>query len=120
MSLPLRPTSAHSLRRQAHAIEIGLRDAEIVEFAHGIGLQIDADAERAHLAHRFEDDARHADLMQRQRRRQPADAAAGDEYGVIHYADLLSATPNPGQGRYCPFLNPIAAVDQHASGLTGR
>lgn len=37
-------------------IEIALGDAEIVEFAHGIGLQIDADAERAQCAHRFERD----------------------------------------------------------------
>ncbi len=70
---------------QADAIEVGLRDAEVVELAHRVGLQVHADAQRAHLAHRLEHDARHADLVQRQRRRQPADAAAGDEYGVIHY-----------------------------------
>jgi hypothetical protein len=46
-------------------------------------LQIDADAERAHVAHRFEDDARHADLMQRERGREPADAAAGNDHAII-------------------------------------
>ena len=41
---------------QAHAIELLLGNAEIIEFAHGVGLQIDADAERAHFRHGFEDD----------------------------------------------------------------
>ena len=65
---------------QAHAIEVGLRDAEIVNLAHSVRLQIDAYAERAHLAHRFEYDARHADLVEGKRRCQPANAAAGDNY----------------------------------------
>ena len=73
------PDQRPFLGRQADAVEVGLRDAEVVELAHGVGLQVDADAERAHLAHRLEHDAGHADLVQRQRRRQPADAAAGDE-----------------------------------------
>ena len=77
------PDQRPFLGRQAHAVEVGLREAEIVELAHGVGLQIDADAERAHLADRFEDDAGHADLVQRQRCRQPADAAAGDDDAIF-------------------------------------
>ena len=79
------PDQRPFLGGQTDAIEVGLRDAEVEELAHRIGLQVDADAQRAHVAHRLEDDAGHADLVQRQGRRQPADAAAGDEYGVVHY-----------------------------------
>ena len=86
MSLPLRPTSAHSCAGRPTAAEIGLADAEIVELAHRIGLQVDADAERPHLAHRLEDDAAHADLVEGERGCQPADAAAGDEHEVVGQA----------------------------------
>ena len=51
------PNQRPFFRRQADAVEVGFGDAEVIEFAHRIGLQIDADAERAHLADRFEDDA---------------------------------------------------------------
>ena len=63
-----------------------MRDAEIVNLAHGVRLQVDADAERAHLAHRFEYDTRHADLVERKCGRQPANAAAGDDYLIIRHA----------------------------------
>ena len=63
MSLPLSPTSAHSFAGRPTPVEILLGDPEIVELAHGVGLQIDADAERAHVPHGFEDDAGHADLV---------------------------------------------------------
>ena len=85
MSLPFSPTSAHSLAGKPDTVEVGLRDAEIVKLAHGVRLQIDADAERAHLAHRFEYDAWHADLVERQCRRQPANAAAGNNYWIIRH-----------------------------------
>ena len=62
-----------------------MRDAEIVNLAHSVRLQIDAYAERAHLAHRFEYDAWHVDLVERKRRRQPANAAAGDNYQIIRH-----------------------------------
>ena len=71
------------LCRQAHAVEIVLGDAQINEFPHGIGLQIDADAERAHVPDGFEDDAGHADLVKRQGGRQATDAAAGDDYRIV-------------------------------------
>ena len=61
-------------------------DAEVVELAHGVGLQIDADAERRASRDRLEDDARHADLVQRQGRRQSANPAAGDEHRMIGHA----------------------------------
>jgi ATP dependent DNA ligase domain len=41
---------------------VGLRDAEIVNLAHGVRLLIDAYAKGMHLAHRFEYDAWHADF----------------------------------------------------------
>jgi hypothetical protein len=74
--LPLSPTNA----------EIALCEAEIVEFSHGIGLQIDADAERAHIPDRFVDNAGHANLAERQSCREPANAATGNDYKVIHQA----------------------------------
>jgi hypothetical protein len=64
---------------QPDAVEICLGEAEVVKLAHRIGLQIDADPERPHLADRLKHDAGHADLMERQRGGKPADAAARDE-----------------------------------------
>ena len=91
--------------RQADAIEVPLRNAEVVEFPHRIGLQVDADAQRSHLAHRLEHDARHADLMQGERRRQPADAAAGDEYGIVcHGPACYLRCPIPAEPARTRFL----------------
>jgi hypothetical protein len=55
----------------------GLRDAQVIELADRVGLQVHAGSQRTHLAHRPEHDARHSDLVQRQRHRLRADAAAG-------------------------------------------
>jgi hypothetical protein len=38
MSLPFRPTSAQLFRRHADLVELYLRNAEVIELAHGIGL----------------------------------------------------------------------------------
>ena len=81
----IQPHQRPFLGGQADAVEVGLRDAEIVKLAHGVRLHVDADAERAHLAHRFEYDTGHADLVQRQCRRQPANAAAGDDDLIIRH-----------------------------------
>ena len=90
---------------QADLVEVRLGDAEVVKLAHGVRLQVDADAERAHLAHRFEDGARHADLMQRERGGEPADAAAGDDHAIIghcHHASSPQLTRSLGAGRDSP------------------
>jgi hypothetical protein len=44
---------------------------------------VDGDAERLQLGHALEHFGGNADLMQAERQRQPADAAAGDEYGHV-------------------------------------
>jgi hypothetical protein len=67
--LPLRPTSAHSRAWQADAVEQVGVEAQVEQLAHGIGLQVDAHAQRLELGHGFEDDAGHADLVQRERQR---------------------------------------------------
>ena len=54
-------------------------EAERGQLADGIGLQIDAVAERAQRRHRVIDAAGDADLMQAQRLRQSGDAAADDD-----------------------------------------
>jgi hypothetical protein len=48
-------------------------------------LQIDADAERAHFPDRFEDDAGHADLVEREAQRESPDAAARDQHRIIRH-----------------------------------
>lgn len=53
---------------------------QLVELAHGVGLQVDAHAQRLQLGHRLEDDAGHTDLVQRQRQRHAADPTSGDQY----------------------------------------
>ena len=80
------PNQRPFLGGEADPVEVMRGDAEIVEFAHGVGLQVDADAERAHFADRFEYDARHTDLMQREGCRQSADAATGDDNAAVAHA----------------------------------
>ena len=53
-------------RGHANLVELCFRDAEVVELAHRVGLQVDADTERLHLAHGLEHQARHADLVKRE------------------------------------------------------
>ncbi len=57
-----------------------LLQAEFAELAHGVRQKVDADAERHHLRRRFEDAARDSGLVQAERQRQPADAAAHDQH----------------------------------------
>ena len=61
--------------------------AELDQFAHRMRQHVDADAERPQLGHAFKNPGRNADLVQAERQRQPADAAARDEYG--HVTPLL-------------------------------
>ena len=86
-------------RRQADTIHLGRADAEIIEFAHGVRLEVDADAEWTHFAHGFVDDAGNPDLLQGQRRRQTADAAAGDDHGICRHCFLSCRVQyRPGAG----------------------
>ena len=55
--------------------------AEFDQLAHRMRQHVDADAERSQLRHALEYARGNADLVQAERQRQPADAAAGDEYG---------------------------------------
>ena len=93
----VQPDQRPFLRGQADAVEVGLAEAEVVELAHGVGLQVDADAERAHLAHRLEHDAGHTDLVQRERGREPADAAARNKDWFVGHAHPIR---KPRGGHY--------------------
>jgi hypothetical protein len=66
-------------RLQPDGVEHGFVETQVEQLAHGVGLQVDAHAQRLQFGHGFEHGARHADLVQRQRQRQAADAAAGDQ-----------------------------------------
>ena len=65
-----------------------LPEAHFVELAHGVGLEVDAGADRADLWNRFEDPAVNAGLMQAQRHRHSADAAAYDD--GFHFIPLAT------------------------------
>src|SRR5712671_239293 len=64
-----------------------VEQAEFDQLAHRVRQHVDADAERLQFGDALEYFGRNADLMQAERQRQPADAAAGDEYG--HETPLL-------------------------------
>ncbi len=70
-------------RRQADGGQLRVVDAQVHQLAHGIRLQVDAHAEWLEFRHRLVDDARHADLVQRQGQRHAADAAAGNQHGLL-------------------------------------
>lgn len=69
-------------RLQADGVEHVVAEAQVVQLAYGVGLQVDADAQRLQLGHGLEDDARHADLMEGERGGHATDAAASDEDGA--------------------------------------
>src|SRR5690606_4975341 len=60
--------------------------AQLVELAHGIGLQVDADSQRLDLGDTFEDVARHADLVQRERSAETADTGARDQNRTVAHS----------------------------------
>ena len=65
-------------RGQAHLAQHIGANPKIEQLAHGIGLQVDAHAQRLDLGHRLEHGAGHTDLMQRQRQCHAANATACD------------------------------------------
>jgi hypothetical protein len=68
-------------------------DAQVEQLAHGVGLQVDAHAQRLAAAARLRrHDAGHADLVQGEGQRHAADAAAGDQHqGQTCSFDIVSA-----------------------------
>src|SRR4030095_12802361 len=52
---------------------------ELVELTHGVRLHVDADAERLEVAHGFQHETRHTDLMQGQCDTQSSNAGTGNE-----------------------------------------
>ncbi len=66
----------------AHADRVHLRlEPHLEQFAHGMRLHIDADAQRLQLAHLLEDAKRNARLMARNGKRQAGNAGPGDDDG---------------------------------------
>ena len=64
---------------QPDGVEVIGPDPELVELTHGVRLQVDADAERLEVAHGFQHETRHIDLMQGQCDTQSSNAAPGNE-----------------------------------------
>jgi hypothetical protein len=105
----------------AHAERVKLiQQTQLDQFAHRMRQHVDADAERLQRGDAFEYFGRHADLMQAERQRQPADAAAGDENG--HGASpgdvipgrALRANPesSPMHGVWIPGLRARARIPE--------
>ena len=91
LAVDLAPVATHErplARRHPDAVERFGADAQVVELAHRVGLQVDPDAQRRELARPLEDRERHADLVQGQPEGQPADAATRDQdaRGAVHAA----------------------------------
>ena len=74
--VPVKPNQCPFPRLNADAIEHLGTKAQLVKFAHGIGLQIDAYAERLKIGGRLEYPTGHADLLQGEGDAQPADSGA--------------------------------------------
>ena len=69
-------------RLDADGVEHLLADAELVELAHRVGLQVDAHPQRLQGGHGLQDHTGHADLVQREGEGHAPDAAAGDQDGA--------------------------------------
>jgi hypothetical protein len=69
-------------RLQPDGVQHIVAEAQVMQLPHGVGLQVDAHAQRLQLRHRLEHDAGHADLVQREGGGHATDAAAGNEHGA--------------------------------------
>jgi len=69
-------------RLQANRVQHLVAKPQVVQFSHGVGLQVDAHAQRLQLGHCFKDDAGHADLVQGEGSGHATDAAASDQHGA--------------------------------------
>src|SRR5690606_17144549 len=82
LAVDLPPVAGHEgplERGDADPVELARPDPEVAELAHGVGLEVDRDAERGDLGRALEDREGHAELVQRQADREAADAPARDE-----------------------------------------
>jgi hypothetical protein len=97
LGMNLRPVQAKERpfpRRQPDGVERVGPDAEVEQFPHRVRLQVDPHPERAHRPDRFENRRPDADLVQRQRQREPADSAPGDQHMRFRHPALpLVAVP---------------------------
>lgn len=72
---------------QSDRIERFGAETQFIEFADGVGLNVDTQAKRLDVGDRFKDDARYTDLMQSQCDAQAADARPGNQYRrCVHLA----------------------------------
>lgn len=72
------------LRRNADGVHHHLVNAQIRQFAHRIGLQVDPHAQRPGLAHALQHQAIDADLVEGQGEAKASDTASGDENAWLH------------------------------------
>ncbi|MNC91593.1 hypothetical protein D3C83_78850 [compost metagenome] len=77
--LPVAVVEAQFLRLDGERGELFLQ-AELGELAHAVRQKVDAHAQRPDLRRGLENLAADARLVQRQREREPADAAADDQH----------------------------------------
>ena len=66
-------------------------DAEVIELANGVRLQVDTDTERLEVLNRFQHHTGHTDLMEGEGDTQSSDAAPGNEdRSTIHESSRIS------------------------------
>ena len=75
----LRRKISNLLGAQADCVKL-LGQAQLIQLAHCMRLQIDPNPKWAQLFHRFKNAKRHAHLMQAQPQRQPANACTRDQH----------------------------------------
>jgi len=76
----------------ADGVERGGVETQVVELAHGIGLQVDAHAQGLEFAHSLEHPAGHADLVQGERHGHAGNAATGDEDHILFVHGICHST----------------------------
>jgi hypothetical protein len=89
------PAARPLARLDAGGVEQSVVDAQVVQLANRVGLQVDAHPQRRQFGHRLEHDAGHTELMQGERRGHATDAA-GDQYRVGFAATVLCCLRHGG------------------------
>src|SRR5690606_1368365 len=68
----------------ADGVELVRTEAQLVQFTHRIGLQVDPHSQRPQFGSGFQHQAGNTQLLQGERHAEAADAATGDDYGQGH------------------------------------
>ena len=100
--MPFSPTSAHSRACIADRVELVGTKPSSYSSRTAFGCRLIPTPSGFRFGDGLEHEARHADLLQRERDAESADSATGDEYGQVGHQDSLSRASSADENPRLP------------------